>query len=526
MLNHLRLTYTTKINELGESSPENEVIAFESVLSLFVSKLLNLSEESVSRFSFVPEKFKEFSETLISLIKSSPEFNFKKLIEDIQSGHLENEMRRFYIDMRGPQSVNVLLTNEEKAIQVVSAPDIQIASEQIMQDAVNRNSNIILRARNFTVSSGRRNVIVPGAEEDDLILLIDQSGRQRIISLKRLAYLMALLGFIGGTITSIIEVLKNASDTDPPIDFPPLPPSGPTIPGGPSGPNVPGGPSKPGDIIPPNNIPQMNPSDTPEVSPFTLNATGQERPDTLDPAEAELFLMSQHQQEQEDRAWNEYSFVASGNGLGTVRSNPLLRHEVLQNMARFKNNIRRVPEQLTTQKIYLGKKDLGISKEIFSHDPTKQIYFIPQYESSFGKVDWRDAYYDPYNRDNKVHWTNPYENTNNTKYDRATGLFAQNVENPDFMLFQTGAENPNYKPVNDGQVNRPGFYFGLPKEKSPDHPNLKFNPVNLENNERVLKSSFQFGDTYHEEFGNAGLKKSVKNAYSNISKYQMAKKTR
>lgn len=354
------------------------------------------------------------------------------------------------------------------------------------------------------------------------------SGERRRLSIDAWIRFLKRVGVIAGAISAIYKALR-VGGPDAWEPFPPLPgPDGPP-PVGPSGPQPPGGPPFPDGKIPPNIIDPMNPSKPETVitpAPITNadNLTeGMERIYAIDPAEAELFLISKKQQEAEDRAWNEYSFVASGNGLGTVRTNALLRKEALQNMARFKNNIRRVPEYPTTDQIYLGQKDFQATRVNFGHDDNKAIHWIPVYQNSYGKEHWEDAYVNPYIKDKKILWTNPYANTNNTRYDRANGMLTPNIENPDVALYHKGFADPNYKPVNEGQVNRPPFYFGLNKQESPDHPNQKFNAVNLEKNSNVLKSPFQFGDTYHEEFGNAANTK-IKNPYRNISKYQLAKK--
>jgi len=66
----------------------------------------------------------------------------------------------------------------------------------------------------------------------------------------------------------------------------------------------------------------------------------QYRAEMVDPAEAKLFLSSKQEAEAEQRRWQEYSTVAPNNGLGSVRTNPLLRAEVDQYITRFANTDR------------------------------------------------------------------------------------------------------------------------------------------------------------------------------------------
>jgi hypothetical protein len=66
----------------------------------------------------------------------------------------------------------------------------------------------------------------------------------------------------------------------------------------------------------------------------------QYRAEMVDPAEAKLFLSSKQEAAAEQRRWEEYSTVAPNNGLGNVRTNPLLRAEVDQYITRFANTDR------------------------------------------------------------------------------------------------------------------------------------------------------------------------------------------
>jgi len=62
------------------------------------------------------------------------------------------------------------------------------------------------------------------------------------------------------------------------------------------------------------------------------------RPETLDPAEAKLFISSRAEQVAEQKRWEEFSSVTPFNGLGNTRTNPLLREQVRTYINQFTNN--------------------------------------------------------------------------------------------------------------------------------------------------------------------------------------------
>jgi len=64
------------------------------------------------------------------------------------------------------------------------------------------------------------------------------------------------------------------------------------------------------------------------------------RAEMIDPAEAKLFLSTKQQAAAEQRRWEEFSTVAPNNGLGNVKTNPLLRAEINQYITRFANTDR------------------------------------------------------------------------------------------------------------------------------------------------------------------------------------------
>ena len=344
------------------------------------------------------------------------------------------------------------------------------------------------------------------------------ADRQRRTWARKLVRFLVTAGAAASAIYTLLDALKMFDSPEP---FPPLPP-----------------PKQPDKPVPPVN-PPINPDKPPinpdkpdipvtPVTPVTptpavnIDSTGEglERVYSIDPAEEELFNISKKRAEEEDKMWNEYSFVASGHGLGTVRNNALLRHEALENMKRYTNTIKYAPEYISHEKAYISSKDYNYKKVNMSHDENKNNHWIPIYQNTYGKEHYEDQYFNPYQKNKKVLFTNPYQNTNDTLYDRAVGTLTPNIENPDIALYEKGFSDPKYKQVIEGNVNRPGYYFGLNKKLDPiNEPNNKYN------NNYISNTKFNYGDTYYEEFGTAILNRQNKiNIYANINKYKLAKK--
>ena len=336
----------------------------------------------------------------------------------------------------------------------------------------------------------------------------------RRIKVRKFVKMLLALGVSASTIIGFLQLLKKATAPEP---FPPLPQ--PPIKPQPDKPMPPDKPVPPPDKpVDPNKPvdPSIQPAPTPASGTGDMGE-GLERAYYIDPAEADLFAISQKQREKEDREWNEYSFVASGHGLGTVKNNPLLRREALDNMKRFKNNIRYIPKNISPYQQYLASKDHEqFTRVNFKHNKNKEIHYIPDFQNSYGKEHYEDEFYNPYIKNKKILWTNPFQNSNNTLYDRATGILVPNIENPDVALFNKGISDPKYKDIKTGEINRPNGYYGLDKNKSEYFPN--------DDNKFKFVYPYIYGDTHFAEFGDALLKTMKKNPYSYISKYQLAKK--
>lgn len=341
------------------------------------------------------------------------------------------------------------------------------------------------------------------------------ADRSRRTIVRKLVKFLVAAGVAVSVIKNLLDALKFGDTPEP---FPPLPPYNP------DGPNKPVGPDGPIPVGPTGPTGPTPAGPTGPIPGVIGNAgEGVERMYAIDPSEAELFIMSQKQAEEDDRRWNEYSHVASGNGLGNVKTNPLLRLEALNNMRRFRNTIKRVPSSVSPLEVGLATKGLQLDIQGLPKS-NKDVQFIPIYQNTYGKEDFEDEFYDPYIQGQKVIFTNPYANTSDKIHDRAIGILTRNIENPDIALYQQGGFNPKYKPVKEGEVTRPAFYFGLNKNVRDDVPDVKYNYYNIRNNKEEAASLFQFGDTFNEEYGDTIMKKK-KSLYANISKFHNVKKS-
>jgi len=357
-----------------------------------------------------------------------------------------------------------------------------------------------------------------GAGKQQIILEGNSTLKKIRMTLRKYIKTLIKLGVGSAIVAAILEaLLKNPGTPEP---FPPLPPGGdrrpPNIPDGPVPPG--GGGTGGGGGLTPGGEPGL-----PIVPTGGSSGEATELEYYVDPAEAELFKIMYDNQKEEDRRWNEYSFVASGHGLGNVKNNALLRREALENMKRFKNTIKTVPTKIPFSTIKRSvKDDHNTTLETLQHSDYRAIHYIPVNQNSYNKEHWEDAFYNPSINNKKILWSNPNQNSTDSRYDRSIGFLTKNIENADITLYKKGFSDPTLKPVNEGEPNRPPFYFGLDKNITQEKEDEKFN--NLYNTQKLYNKNFNFGDTYYQEYGDSLLNKNKKNPYRFINKYDLAKK--
>jgi hypothetical protein len=161
----------------------------------------------------------------------------------------------------------------------------------------------------------------------------------------------------------------------------------------------------------------------------------------VDPAEADLFLQKPEEIIKETNAWNAYSMVDPGFGLGNARQNPLYKENIVSDMRRFKNAYKlpvRPKKQPTANQIYNNVKPRN-----------QQPVFTPIYMGAFGKDKFEDEFHDPYMKNKKAIFTNPYLPTNNVN----AWENPRSIYHPEYALY-------SYKPqaVSIGETSKPAEY--------------------------------------------------------------------
>ena len=505
---NFQMVYSTRLSELGDMSPENEALAFEEVIKYFFSWLINdkTIKQGGRGWRFKPEFFRSvWNEFRQEFVKMGSQWNLEKVYEDLQNGSLESNIYQLYNQLMEPP-VNVLTTAGGSSsssdnpyaqdLNLDELKDIEVAAQDIFQSAIQANE-VMLRVRSLQISSDRTSA------DREIILTDLNTGKERRIKLKNLAYLLSLLGFVGATIIGIIKTITLLKYGDPPIDLPPIPPIKPPI--NPQLPNQPTNPDQP-------NTQPTQPIVTPDAPANQLNEEGGindgfEYPLFIDPAESELFLLKKSLENEENRLWNHFSLVQKNPELGNADNrakdyNPLIRNNVQNYMNRFSNNFE--------------IKDSGFNK------PTPKLYdqiqappktrMIPNYQNHYGKIHFED------------------ENTNiqmsNTKFQPADNgsnydvLFQQNgIYNPDIGLYLKGVNKPGYSQINSGEFSRDPSHYGLSLNYRQDQLNYLNNRIP----QNQPKNGFNFG--YDTELDMPTSQVLKTNIYTNLPQSPNQKST-
>jgi hypothetical protein len=133
---------------------------------------------------------------------------------------------------------------------------------------------------------------------------------------------------------------------------------------------------------------------------------GQFAPDAVDPAEASLFLSTPSEAEAEARRWSRFSLVKPGFGLGSIRQNPLARHNFEAEKKRFTN-------------CFKGPKPNKIPRA--KADPQLQPYFIPVVQNEYENVNFEDAFA---NQKMSQNWTEqPLPNNKFTTWENPNSIY-------------------------------------------------------------------------------------------------------
>jgi hypothetical protein len=173
---------------------------------------------------------------------------------------------------------------------------------------------------------------------------------------------------------------------------------------------------------------------------------GLARAEVVDPAEYELFLSQKQSAQEQRKLFDQYSVVHPGHGLGTVQSNPVMRHAIRQDLKRFTNNYKsNHPYMVPT-----------MHQQEMNAPQATQPLFVPVYQNEYGHVQMEDAYHNAYKGLTPV-----YMRSNNIR----------EFENNRSVLFpehQLSTYTPSPTKI---QELRPTYGFGMPKSYKPSQNN-------------------------------------------------------
>ncbi len=106
-------------------------------------------------------------------------------------------------------------------------------------------------------------------------------------------------------------------------------------------------------------------------------------PDFVDPAEANLFLSTTKEAEEEQKRWARYSLVKPGFGLGSINQNPLAMHNFQAEKKRFTNCFKPQKPEKAPSKQAVERK----------WSPQMAPYWYPAIQNEYGDVQFEDSFY-------------------------------------------------------------------------------------------------------------------------------------
>ena len=81
-----------------------------------------------------------------------------------------------------------------------------------------------------------------------------------------------------------------------------------------------------------------------DIDTSMLEGIGTERASVVDPAEVSLFLNSNAEARRQQQMFNQFSRVEPGNGLGSMKSNPLRQHNAITDAKQFSHTLANAPK--------------------------------------------------------------------------------------------------------------------------------------------------------------------------------------
>ena len=204
-----------------------------------------------------------------------------------------------------------------------------------------------------------------------------------------------------------------------------------------------------------------------DIDTSMLEGVGTERASVVDPAEVQLFISSSAEAKQEQKRFDQFSRVAPGNSLGSMKENVLRQQNAISEARQFSHTLANAPRYSPS----LGREYNSPtivptlqSVENKNRGNQNQPYRINVMQNDFGKVNWEEEGM----RANTLmsgHFTPERINSSNYRtYDNPYSIY-----HPELALSRY-----KFKPTEILELRNDGFSFGLHNAKPSTQGNILY----------------------------------------------------
>lgn len=206
-------------------------------------------------------------------------------------------------------------------------------------------------------------------------------------------------------------------------------------------------------------IAPLNPGD--DQNTLVDMGEGTERVNFVDPAEADLFISADKERLAEQQRWEKYSLVSPGYGLGGPAVNSLQRANLSSERRRFTNCFR-PPVSTHADRISARDDRYAVSRWAAQAGPSyaERPRWKPVNQSSFGAVDFENAFFDQTRRSQQIMFTADEFARDGHNFD------PMGIYEPDSALFDSFSRGAA-PPVDIRDWARPTAYEFMPRDARP-----------------------------------------------------------
>jgi hypothetical protein len=191
-----------------------------------------------------------------------------------------------------------------------------------------------------------------------------------------------------------------------------------------------------------------------DIDTSGLDGVGTERANVVDPAEVSLFISSSAEAKQEQKRFDQFSRVAPGNGLGSMKDNVLRQQNAISEARQFSHTLADAPRYNPTLGRNYNSPVIVPSLEAVENKNrgnSAQPYRINVMQNDFGKINWEEDGM----RANYLmssHFTPEKINSNNWRsYDNPYSIYHPELE----------LSRYKFKPTEIQELRTNGYDFGI-----------------------------------------------------------------